>query len=57
MLFLLGDRLCLLDEQVTDLIDNAIDPNIDWKYKGRFLQIGELVYKNPKTGDIHVVVV
>ena len=27
---------------------------VDWKYTGKYLQIGELVYKNPKTGAIQV---
>ena len=27
---------------------------VDWKYTGKYLQIGELVYKNPKTGAVQV---
>ena len=38
-----------------DSLSNTEDRKIQWKYTGKFLQIGEVIYKNPVSGAIQVV--
>ncbi|KNB42324.1 ADP-ribose pyrophosphatase [Blastocystis sp. subtype 4] len=35
-----------------DSLSNTEDRKIQWKYTGKFLQIGEVIYKNPVSGAI-----
>ena len=37
-----------------DSLDDTEDRHVDWKFKGRFLQFGELTYKLPTTGELSV---
>lgn len=37
-----------------DTLTSSEDRTVEWKYTGRFLQIGELYYKHPITKQIQV---
>lgn len=45
---------CLLMKPYQDSLDDTEDRHVDWKFKGRFLQFGELTYKLPTTGELSV---
>lgn len=34
-----------------DSLENSADRTIDWKYIGNFIQVGELTYTLPSTGE------
>lgn len=42
---------CLLMEPHCDSLENSADRTIDWKYIGNFIQVGELTYTLPSTGE------
>ena len=41
--------------EFVDTLSSSEDRTVEWKYTGRFLQIGELLYRNPVTKQIQVV--
>ena len=40
--------------EFVDTLSSSEDRVVEWKYTGRFLQIGELLYRNPITKQIQV---
>lgn len=40
--------------EYSDSLTPSEGRTVDWKYTGKYLQIGELMYKNPKTGAMQV---
>ena len=34
-----------------DSLENSEDRTVDWKYIGNFIQVGELTYTLPSTGE------